>query len=389
MKTPTFLTTLLVLSTATAPAPAAPEVEFAPIYPNLANERPVQISIPPDGSNRRFLVQQKGVINLLPSDLDSTANEAPVFLDLTERPLIDNAFEEGLLNLTFHPDFAANRKFYIYHTIQNPKRSRVTEFLVSADDPNKPDLSTERVLLEVPQPFWNHNSGNMEFGPDGYLYICLGDGGKGNDPHHLGQNLWVHNGKVLRIDVNSTQGDLAYAIPPDNPFAKEEGVRPEIYAYGLRNPWGIHFDTEGRLWLADVGQGLWEEIDIITAGGNYGWSYREGAHDFDLAPGDPPKDAQFIDPIHEYDHTKGISITGGYVYTGDGIPDLKGYYLYSDFGFGTVWALKYEGGKVTDDVVLREGTPGQPFKPTAISPDIDGEPLLLSWDGRLFKIVKK
>ncbi|CAN5196270.1 PQQ-dependent sugar dehydrogenase [soil metagenome] len=364
-------------------------VEFTPIYPNLTYERPVHIAIPPDGSGDRFLVQQKGIIYQLPESLDSADEEAEVFLDISDRTLIDNPFEEGLLNLTFHPDFATNRKFYLYYTIQNPKRGRLSEMQVRADDPRTPDPTTERILLEVPQPFWNHNSGSAAFGPDGFLYLCLGDGGKANDPHLLGQNLWALHGKVLRLDVNSTQGDLPYAIPPDNPFAQQEGVRPEIYAYGLRNPWGIHFDADGRFWLADVGQGLWEEINLITAGGNYGWNFREGAHPFELRTAEPPEDATFIDPIHEYPHADGISVTGGFVYTGSAVPELAGYYLYSDFHFGTVWALNYDGTRVVENIVLRPGTPGQLFKPTSLQPDTDGEVLLTSWDGILYRMQKK
>ena len=358
-------------------------VEFEQIYAGLKIERPVQIISPPDGSGKLLLVEQKGRILELP--VEGSGKPAKTFLDISDRPLIDNAFEEGLLNLTFHPDFKKNRRFFLYYTRQNPKRSRVTEFSVGED--GKVDLSSEKLLLECPQPYWNHNSGNMLFGPDGYLYIAVGDGGKANDAARLAQNKFVFNGKILRIDVDKSQGDLPYAIPADNPFAKTEGYRPEIYALGLRNPWGIAFDAQDRLWCADVGQDLWEEINLIVSGGNYGWSFREGNHAFPKRTDAAPDGSKFIDPIHEYNHAAGLSITGGFVYTGSKLPSLANRYIYGDYRFGTVWALAEKDGAVTDNQIIRQPTPDQSFRPTAFCPDLDGEILVLSWDGKIYRIT--
>jgi quinoprotein glucose dehydrogenase len=240
--------------------------------------------------------------------------------------------------------------------------------------------------MEIPQPFWNHNSGNMLFGPDGFLYIAVGDGGKADDVTRLAQNRFVFNGKILRIDVDGRDGDLQYAIPPDNPFARTEGVRPEIYALGLRNPWGIHIDDQGRFWCADVGQDLFEEIDLIVPGGNYGWSFREGKHAFAKRKDPPTPDAGFIEPIHEYSRGDGLSITGGVVYRGKANPSLQGYYLYGDWRFGTLWALKTDGETATENHVLRKATPEGTFKPSAFCEDLDREVFVLSWDGKIYKI---
>ena len=180
----------------------------------------------------------------------------------------DGQFEEGLLGLAFHPQFKENRKFYVYYSQQDMKRSVISEIMASAEDPDKADLSTERILLEIPQPFWNHNSGNLLFGPEGYLYIGSGDGGKRDDITRTAQNTFSLNGKILRIDVNTKQGSRQYGIPQDNPYAGQVGAREEVYALGLRNPWGIHFDGAGQFWVAGVGQDIWEEINIVEKGSN-------------------------------------------------------------------------------------------------------------------------
>ena len=365
----------------------APQVFLKEIYQNQELKKPVQLAIPPDGSGRRFHLQQTGEIYILPADENASKRE--VFLDISDRAMAakDGAFEEGLLNISFHPRFRENGTFYIYYSQQNPKRSVISEVRVSKDDPSKADLSTERILMEVPQPFWNHNSGNMAFGPDGYLYICIGDGGKANDPHQLAQNLFSLNGKILRIDVNSRSGALQYGIPEDNPFVSEKGVRPEIWCYGMRNPWGIYFEPgNGRFWCADVGQAVWEEVDIIEKGGNYGWNYREGAHPFTLRTDPPPEGVKFIDPVIEYDHTQGISITGGVVYRGGKIPGLKGYYVYGDWGSGNIWALKYEDGKVVENTLIVEGNPTV-CKPTAFNEDENNEIVVLSYNAKLFRLT--
>jgi len=346
---------------------------------------PAAVVLAPDGSGRQFLVQQGGKILILPADQSSS--EAKVFLDLSSRNMIDKAFEEGLLGLAFHPKFAENGKFYIYHTQQAPKRTRLVEMTVKPGDPDIADPDSERLLLEIPQPFWNHNSGNLVFGPDGLLYIGVGDGGKGGDPLQLGQNLFVLNGSILRIDVDKRDGDLEYGIPADNPFVGKEGCRGEIYASGMRNPWGLSFDQDGHLWCADVGQQKWEEVNLIVKGGNYGWSLREGKDAFDKALGVSAETAKFVDPIHQYGRADGISITGGFVYQGEAIPALKGAYVFGDWGSGTIWAIRCDPqkGDVTESIVLyKRGEEMKKFQPTAITAAPDGEIQVASWNGQIF-----
>jgi quinoprotein glucose dehydrogenase len=367
---------------------AAPEIEITQTFKNQKIKLPVALAIPPDGTDRLFLVQQFGKITILPKDRDS--EKEITFLDVTDRPLIKQQFEEGLLGLAFHPDYARNRKFYIYYSLQDPKHTRVSEMQTFADDPNKADLSTERVLLEIPQPFWNHNSGNILFGPDGYLYIAIGDGGKSNDPQRFSQNTFVYNGKILRIDVNKRAGNRPYGLPEDNPFLDKPGHHPEIFALGLRNPWGLTFHPDtNQLWAADVGQNAWEEINIITKGGNYGWSFNEATHPANARTDKPSKDVQFIAPIHEYGREDGISITGGIHYRGAAVPQLQGKYIYGDWGFGTIWALETKDGKKTENTVIFKRPEASKFRPTAFVEDADGELLILSHDHKIYTISPK
>lgn len=367
---------------------AAPQIELTRTFENQKLKLPVALAIPPDDSDRLFLVQQFGKITILPEDRSSS--ESRTFLDLTDRPLIKQQFEEGLLGLAFHPDYAKNRKFYIYYSLQDPKHTVVSEMQTSADDPGKADPSTERILLEVPQPFWNHNSGNILFGPDGYLYIAIGDGGKANDPQRFSQNTFVHNGKILRIDVDSRSGSRPYGLPEDNPFLNKPGHHPEIFALGLRNPWGLTFHPETKqLWAADVGQGAWEEINIITKGGNYGWSHKEGTHPANAHSDKPSKGVKFIDPIHEYDRLSGISITGGLHYRGKSVPSLQGKYIYGDWGFGNLWALDHKDGKTTNHHIYKRPEKPGTFKPTAFVEDAAGELLILSHDHKIYTISPK
>jgi len=256
--------------------------------------------------------------------------------------------------LAFHPDFKNNGEFFVsYSTQKEPRSSKISRFRISKDTPHQADDS-EEVVMTLPQPFANHNGGSIAFGPDGYLYVALGDGGSRNAPIKNGQNLGTLLGSILRIDVNSKTGDKNYGIPADNPFVKVEGAKPEIYAYGFRNVWRIAFDRKtGHLWAADVGQDLWEEINIIVPGGNYGWSKWEASYPFNNLTG--AKDP--IDPIWEYDHRVGKSITGGYVYRGTRLPELAGKYVYADYVTGKIWALEYDeaAGKVTKNLAISDG----------------------------------
>lgn len=337
------------------------KVEVA--FPKLTFDRPVVVTHAGDGSNRIFVVGQRGKIYSMPND--PQVEEVNEFLDIESKVAYDDKMnEEGLLGLAFHPKFKENGEFFVYYTSkQEAHLSVISRFKVDKAAKNKADAKSEQVLMTVKQPFWNHNGGTIEFGKDGYLYIAFGDGGKGDDPLQSGQDLTTVLGKILRIDVNQQSPGLQYGIPDDNPFVKTKGARREIFAFGVRNPWRISFDREtGEMWCADVGQNLWEEINIVPKGGNCGWSKREATHvarvnaktfvDNDIAP----KSSEFVDPVWEYPHTEawGKSITGGQVYRGSKTPALKGYYLYGDYVSGKLWGLKVDKatGKATENRII-------------------------------------
>jgi glucose/arabinose dehydrogenase len=395
MKLATLLTIGLL---ATSSLCAADTVKLTRIYEKLETKFPIAVVIPPDGTQREFLALQRGQILILPKD--EQASEAKTFLDLSARGMeADNGkFEEGLNGLAFHPKYKDNGLFYLCYTQQKPKRLVVSEMKVSADA-DKADPASERVLLEIPLINWNHHGGNILFGPDGYLYIGVGDTSKRNDEQRMAQLNAVLVGKVLRIDVNSREFHNAYGIPADNPFADGVNAQPQVYAYGIRNPWGMYFDAKDRLWLADVGQDLWEEINWITKGGNYGWSFREGSRPFPLRQDAPAAEAKLIDPIFEYNHGEGLSITGGIVYTGKALPELAGSYVYGDFVIGKIWGLKTDdAGKVESNTLLYTSPqtpadnpkkkPSVLVKPTAFSADAEGEMLVLDWNGAIYRLSK-
>jgi len=339
----------LAAAAVTDPSPwqAVPEtpsnVEVARAFPNLRIERPILVTGAGDGTNRLFVPSQLGTVYVLPPN-DPNVEEPAVFLDISDRVVYeDKENEKGFLGMAFHPKYKQNGQFFVYYTPKGlkPHTVAVSRFRVSKNDPNKADPNSEERLLEVEHPFWNHKGGTIAFGPDGYLYIAIGDGGFRDDPKGNGQNLNTHLAKILRIDVDHADPGRKYAIPKDNPFAGQADKKGEIWAYGLRNPWRIAFDrATGTLWCADVGQDLWEEIDLITKGGNYGWRLREGVHRFGPNGSAPRKD--LIEPIWEYHHDVGKSITGGFVYRGKRLPQLDGCYLYADYVTGKVWALKYD-----------------------------------------------
>jgi len=370
---------------------------LTPAFTGITIERPIAVVIPADGTNRLFLAQQRGQVRILPKDESGT--EAALFLDLSDRKLEateTSKFEEGLNGMAFHPKYAENGKFYLYYTQQDPKRAVISEMQVSRSDPNKADPTTERVLMEVPLPYWNHHSGNIAFGPDGFLYIAIGDGGgKDGDPLRWAQNPFTLTSKVLRIDVDTQSGARAYGIPQDNPYVGKDGFSPEVYASGFRNPWGMSFDEKGNLWLADVGQELWEEINLVKKGGNYGWSYREGMVKYWRRTDEPPENAKFVDPIFQFDHSQGISVTGGVVYRGEKLPKLKGGYIYGDWGLARIWALNYDKKEklVKSNELLLQSDPSPTaavpaVKPTAFCEDADKEILVLDWQGKIFRLAE-
>lgn len=311
--------------------------------------RPILLTHAGDGSNRIFVPDQRGTIHVF----DQQAKETGIFLDITDRVrYLDNENEEGFLGLAFHPKHRENGEFFVFYTpkYKGQRKNVVSRFRTVKGDPNRADPNSEEVLITFDKPFWNHDGGTICFGPDGYLYITHGDGGAGNDPFDNGQKLGSLLGKILRIDVNGKTDGKNYAIPADNPFVGVKDARPEVYAYGFRNVWRMGFDRKtGQLWAADVGQNLYEEIDIVRKGGNYGWNRREGLHPFGARGLGPRKD--LIDPIWEYHHDVGKSVTGGTPYRGGRVPELDGYYIYGDYVSGRVWALKYDEklGRVTEN----------------------------------------
>ncbi len=330
----------------TSPMPVG--VENA--YPNLRVSRPIVLTGAGDASGRLFIASQTGEIYFI-KESDREVDEATLFMNLQDAvDYKDRENEEGLLGLAFHPRFSENGKFYVYYsTIERPHVSIVSQFTTKPGSPDVGDPTSEVELMEIQQPFWNHNGGTLAFGPDGYLYIALGDGGKGNDPLQSGQDTSKLLGSILRIDVNNKADDKNYAIPADNPLVGKSNVWPEIYAWGVRNIWRMAFDPKtGDLWAGDVGQNDWEEINLIVKGGNYGWSLREAAHSFTLDgnKGSGPR-PDLIDPLVEYPHTDdwGKSITGGAVYRGPATPILDGYYLYGDYITGRLWALRYDAAQ--------------------------------------------
>ncbi len=299
---------------------------------------------------------------------------APV-LDLTERVSLGG--EQGLLGLAFSP---SGRYLYVNYTDRNGD-THVTEYAMREA---RADPATRRDILFVDQPYANHNGGNLAFGPDGFLYIGLGDGGSGGDPQGNGQSLITLLGKMLRIDPRPA-GARAYGIPPDNPFLDRPGARPEIWAYGLRNPWRYSFDREtGDLWIGDVGQSAWEEIDVqpsrSTGGENYGWNRMEGDHPYGDA--DPPERA--VRPVFEYSHDDGgCTVAGGYVYRGESIPDLLGAYLFADYCLGSLEALRLRDGRVVDHRVLGPVVPNL----SSFGQDARGELYAMSLDGPLYRLA--
>lgn len=373
----------------TTPMPVA----VVEAYPNLRISRPIVLTGAGDGSGRLFVASQTGEIYTFDQD-DEQVEDTDLFIDLSDRVIYkDRENEEGFLGLTFHPQFSQNGKFYVYYTTSaRPHVSVLSEFQTADGSQNRVgDPASERVLMQIQQPFWNHNGGTVLFGPDGYLYVALGDGGKANDPLRSAQDLSKVLGSILRIDVDSRDGKLAYGIPKDNPLVGRANVWPEIYAWGVRNIWRMSFDpVTHELWAADVGQNEWEEVNLIRKGGNYGWSLREGAHRFtaDGQKGAGVSD-ELIEPLIEYPHTDdwGKSVTGGVVYRGKQTPLLDGYYLYGDYVSGKLWAMKIdaESKKVLENrPIAWDQLPVFTFGQTE-----SGEALMstMSGGGRIYKFV--
>ncbi len=383
---------LLVFST--IQAASLPQLKLVNAYPNLKFKRPLWLEQLADG--RTFVMEQQGKIHILPKNSDGDSTE--VFFDIIKRKPYQKD-EEGLLGMAFHPKFADNGKFYVFYSQHEPLRSVVSEFTVSKDNPNAINLSSEKILLTILRPFWNHDGGCILFGPDGKLYISHGDGGKRDDPFDNAQNLTTLLGTILRIDVDTQTGSLPYGIPADNPFVGKKDARGEIWAYGLRNVWRMSFDrASGQLWAGDVGQDKWEEVNLIVKGGNYGWRVREAAHPWKATSF--KHEGKYLDPVIEYPHqpalakeskfskhSHGLSITGGYVYRGKKITALQGAYVYGDYKQGTVWAMRYNGETVTEYAQVIGPNPIRLV--ASFAEDAAGEMYLLGFEGKIYRLEAK
>lgn len=344
--------------------------------------RPVGLAFPEDGSGRMFIIEQKGRVLLKDhKGLDHNDLLTVPFLDIIDR-VGSQGSEQGLLGLAFHPQYHENGYLFVNYT-DHKGDTIVSRFSRSADDPNRADPESEVGLLRIPQPYGNHNGGMLAFGVDGYLYIGLGDGGSAGDPAGNGQSLASLLGKLLRIDVD---GGEPYSIPADNPFAGGGG-RPEIWLYGLRNPWRFAFDRlTGDLYIGDVGQNQWEEVKYLQAGGpggaNLGWNYFEGNHPYS---GAPPAELNFVSPVLEYGREQGCSITGGVVYRGAELPEWQGVYLYGDYCTGRVWGLIQDAQTGWDNALLFDGL----GRISSFGEDEAGEIYLVDHGGRVLRLTKK
>jgi len=364
---------LLPLILAAVVAQAEPSITLQPVATGLGEI----VSITHAGDNRLFLTQQNGLVRIY----DGTQILPEPFLDIRHLTVSEN--ERGLLSIAFHPFYAQNGLFYVNYT-NTSGNTVVARYSVSPQDPNRANHESAVPILGVVQPFANHNGGQMQFGPDGYLYIGMGDGGSGGDPGNRAQNLGDLLGKMLRIDVDSGS---PYAIPPSNPFVSQGGARGEIWSLGLRNPWRFSFDrASGDLWIADVGQGTWEEIDFQPAssigGENYGWRRMEGTHCFN--PQTNCNTGNLVLPVVEYDHSVGCSVTGGYVYRGTRNPRLIGTYIYGDFCSGRIWGTtRQANGTVTTRNLLDVS-----FNISTFGEDANGEIYVGDYtNGALYRIV--
>ncbi len=375
-----------------------PPYRLEKAFPDVRFSNPLAIVSSYDGTERLFVVEQRGIIKVLENT--PTGYQASVFLNITDK-VSTTHFEEGLLGLAFHPNYKDNGRFYVYYTTEDPQRNILAEYRVSTTNPNVANKSSERILLEVIKPpatdtILNkvHNGGQITFGPDGYLYLGIGDGAieLGNiyngDPYRNGQNCSNLLGSIIRIDVDQPSNGLPYGIPPDNPFVGGKGgCREEIYAYGFRNPWRFSFDpVTKKLWVGDVGFNRREEIDIVEKGKNYGWNVLEGSLCYPPNVTDCNKEAYEL-PIWEYETKKdGVAIIGGYVYRGTQLEGLIGKYIYADYLFGKIWALDYDekSGSVHNKViaVMPKG-----FPITSFGVDDSNELYITAFDGFIYHLV--
>ena len=348
------------------------------VFKNLSFNKPLAMVQPPGDNSTWYVIEKGGRVHMF--DNDDGVLSASLALDISSS--VDDTGEGGLLGIAFHPSFSGSGDVFLSYTTTGPDAltpliSRVSRFTAGTDGIIAP--ASESVILSIDQPATNHNGGDIHFGPDGFLYIALGDGGGGGDPYGNGQDTTTLPGSILRIDVDKGS---PYAIPVDNHFASSSTDRPEIFAWGLRNPWRFSFDeTTGDLWAGDVGQRDWEEIDLIVSGGNYGWNIEEGSHCY--PPGSVCNDTGLIDPVYEYGRGSGQSVTGGYVYRGSLMPDFYGHYIFADWGSGRIWG--FEADAVSPEAVLLADTG---MRPVSFAQDLNMELYVLDYSGgRVYRLV--
>lgn len=345
-------------------------------FQELTFQNPVDFQT--NSLNESFVIEQGGKIWTITGNGSSKS----LFLDVSS--IIVSGGERGLLGMAFDPNFLENGYFYLDYTVPDPLRTQIVRYTVTAFDTLTVDTDNPLLILEVDQPYANHNAGQIAFGPDGMLYITMGDGGLANDPHGHGQNRETLLGSILRINVTESSTETPYTIPVDNPYiGNGQGFQEEIWAYGLRNPWRMSFDTlTGTLWAADVGQNEYEEVNIIEKAGNYGWAEKEGLHCFQQNS----CDGAYIDPVFEYTHDLGISITGGYVYRGSTLSTLDGHYIFGDYASGRIWHSAYNSTSDSYDTNLLMQ---QEVTIPSFGLDVNGEILILSFDGNIYRIIAK
>lgn len=325
------------------------QVNFSPAFPSLIFTSPVFLTHSGDGTNRIFVVEQSGVIRVFPND--SSAASYTTFLNLTNKVIAGG--ERGLLGLAFHPNYNSNRFFYVYYTRVGDGALVISRFTTQSGNPNKADSLSELNIITIAHPTYaNHNGGCLMFGQDGYLYMGPGDGGSGGDPNNNAQDTTRLLGKILRLDINNPSGGNNYGIPPGNPLTGINGGKREIFAWGVRNPWRFSRDpVTNIIYMADVGQDAWEEVDTLSVGKNYGWRCYEGNHPYNTSGCGPINTYTF--PIKEYQNfSVDCSITGGYVYRGSRVSWLVGRYVYADYCSRKVWKLLYSGGTVSDTSLI-------------------------------------
>ena len=356
---------------------AIPAIQLMEDLGGMTFDQPVALVFPEDSADTGYIVEQSGRI-LLVSSLSGSWSATDV-LNIEDR-VNDRGREEGLLGLALDPEFPASRHIYVNYTADDPRRTVVSRFSMAANDLGGIDPNSEIVILEVAQPYSNHNGGSLMFGPDGFLYIGLGDGGSAGDPKRNGQDPGTLLGSIVRIDVSSIETTGAYSVPGDNPLIEVSGARPEIWAYGLRNPWRFSFDrSTGELWAADVGQNQREEVNIIEPGLNYGWNVMEGSVCYGTRSNSCNQEG-LEPPVTDYGHNDGCSITGGYVYRGQRISALQEKYVYGDFCSGKVWSFDLATGESIELFDTR-------IRISSFAEDADGEIYVLSLDGGVYKFV--